>query len=67
MSQKITDMKSVQFTNSVIVFIKHLCVAFKFDVKLDLIRFQGGDLIDIWSALCDVTEFLLESPLFIHL
>ena len=67
MSQKITEMKSVQFTNSVIVFIKHLDVAFKFDAKLNLIRFRGGELIDIWSALCHVTEFLLKSPLFVHL
>ena len=57
----------LQITNSIIVFRKHLGVAFKFDVKLDLIRFQGGELIDIWSALCHVTEFLLKSPLFVHL
>ena len=53
--------------NTIIAFIKHIGVAFKFDFKLNLIRFRGEELIDRWSALCDVTEFLLKSPLFVHL
>ena len=54
-------------SHSLLAFVKHLDVAFKFDVELNLIRFRGGELIDIWSPLCHVTEFLLKSPLFVHL
>ena len=45
MSKKIIEMLSD--IHSIIAFIKHLGVAFKFDVEINLIRFRGGELVNI--------------------